>query len=70
MIRRLICRYWGHQQVPARSIGPMVLPEAGLVHGWQVCEPAESRGIGCPRCGHYDEHPWVAHERARLQREP
>lgn len=70
MIRRLVCRYWGHRDVPARSIGPMVLPEAGLVHGWQACEPSESRGQGCTRCGRYEEHSWVAHERARIGREP
>lgn len=67
-MRRLICRLLGHQQEAARSIGPMVLPDAGLVHGWQKCTPEESRGVGCPRCGLYVEHDWVTVERARLGR--
>lgn len=67
-MRRLLCRLLGHQQVPARSIGPMIMPDVGLVHGWQKCEADESRGWGCPRCGLYAEHDWVTIERARLAR--
>lgn len=69
-MRRLLCRILGHQQEPARSIGPMVMPDAGLVHGWEKCTSQESRGWGCPRCGYYVEHAWVASERARLGRQP
>jgi hypothetical protein len=64
VIRRLVCRLLGHSERPARRLAPWLLPTVGLVGGWETCEPAESRGVGCTRCGRYVEHEWVgvAHE--------
>lgn len=69
-MRRLLCCLLGHRADPARSIGPLIRPDVGLVHGWEKCSPSESRGMGCTRCGLYQEHPWVTIERARLGRQP
>lgn len=70
MMETLRCRLFGHRDVPARRCPPMMLPTVGLVGGWETCEPHESRGIGCNRCGQYIEHAWVKHARLVTGEEP
>jgi hypothetical protein len=70
VIGRALCAVLGHRFEPARRTAPMVIPTVGLVMPWEVCERHESRGMGCTRCGRYDEHSWVQDARDVVGREP
>lgn len=71
MMRRVRCRLFGHRWAPARAGTLMVIPDGpGLVMPWVPVEPNESRGMGCLRCGRYEEHEWVNIARLVSRREP
>lgn len=70
-MRRVVCRVLGHRDEPARARAPFIIPDGpGLVLPWDVVAPAESRGVGCTRCGRYVEHPWVDTARRVTGEEP